>query len=489
MSPQRSLGRRGQAMVFILLTATFSFLMAGLAVDFLWAYVVKSRLVMAVDASALAAVRALGRGDIAMNRTVSLVFETNFPSDYMLAKGVNFTPPVVSTPEPGIRDVFLSGEAIAPTFFMRILGFNSLEVSASATASRRDVNMMLVLDRSASLHPDLANAWGDVQEAAIFFVEQFDDARDKLGVVTFGTGAHVDRALSTNFKSSVTSAINSQVVARSASTNSPQGLWLAYAELLRVSDPNPINAIVFFTDGQPSSYTASFAVSTTRNYSNNSIPYCNSSPKTAVIGALQDAASGAFYEVNGFWNPNADGPPVTTGYSSGYTYDHFVVSGCNSPNGVFTPWASDTEWLFDSGSCLPNSWTATYGSITRNFSITSGPYSVNQCSSYLKSTSTNWSQRTYRGEQVHNAAKNLTVNIAQAARQNTSLGEVRIYSIGLGGWGYPADAGFLRQVANDPQSPTFTTDEPQGIYVYAPSKLQLRAAFNTVASEIFRLIR
>lgn len=478
--------RRGQAMVFILLMATSMFLFAGLAVDFLWAYVIRARLVTSVDAAALAAVRALGRGDANMSRMVTLVFESNFPDDFMLAQDVSFNPPVITTPAAGIRDVVLSGAATAPTFFMRILGFNSIDVSAVATASRRDVNMMLVVDRSASLHPSRANAWGDVQQAAKFFVDQFDDSRDKVGLVSFGTGAKIDVPLGITFKTAINSAIDSQVVPFSAATNSPQGMWLAYSELLRLSDSNPVNAIVFFTDGQPSAYTASFNVRTTRNFSNNSIAYCGSSPKEAVIGALQSQTTGLFYETLGFWNPAAAGPPVTVRYSGANDYDYFVVSGCESPDNSFTHDGSNVELLFAAG-CLPNTWTASAGGISRTFAINTGPYTVNQCSSSLKETSTG--SRYTRGEQVHNAAKNLTVNIAAAARQNTTLGQVRVYSVGMGGWGAPADGDFMRLVSNAPLSSAFTTAEPQGIYVYAPSKLQLRAAFNTVASEIFRLIR
>lgn len=480
-------GRRGQAMVFILLMSTVMFLLAGLAVDFLWAYVIRARLVTSVDAAALAAVRALGRSSQDMNRAVTLTFESNFPTDYMLARSVQFNPPVVTSPSPGIRDVFFSGAATAPTFFMRILGFESIDVSASATASRRDVNLMLVIDRSASLHPSRADAWGDVQEAATFFVEQFDDSRDQVGLVSFGTGANVDVALGTGFETPIINAINSQIVPYSAATNSPHGLWLAYSELIRENDSNPINAIVFFTDGQPSAYTASFNVRTNRDYSNSSVPYCNSSPKEAVLGALQSTYSGQFYDALGFWEPDAGGPPATVRYSGGNDYDYFVVSGCDSPNGSFTHTASWVELLFDSSSCLPSTWTARASGINRTFSITTGPYSVNQCSSYMKQTSS--SSQYFRGEQIHNASKNLSVNIARAARQDMSLGQVRIYSVGMGGWGYPADADFLRLVSNDPQSSQFVTSEPQGLYVYAPTKSQLRTAFNTVASEIFRLIR
>jgi hypothetical protein len=478
--------RGGQVIFFIVLCSTFFFSLAGLATDFIWAYVIKQRLTTAVDAASLAAVRALGRGATDMNRIVGLVFDANFPEGFLLAKDIRYDAPNVTTPEPGIRNVELTGRATAPTFFMRIWGVDELEVRAGATASRRDVNLMLVLDRSASLHPMNADAWDDVQQAASYFVEQFDGSRDRLGLVTFGTSAAVDVPLGVNTKTAITSAIANQVVAASAATNSPEGLWLAYAEMLRVGDPYPINSIVFFTDGQPSGYTATFTVRTSPASGSNSAPYCNSSSKQAVIAALQSGSD--FYEISGFWNPAAS-TPVTTGSYFGMTYEHFIVPGCDNNQHNFAPYGTDAELIFNSSACLPTNWTATHGSISRTFSITNGPYTVNQCSSLLKSTSTNWSNRVYRGTQVHSASKNLTVNIANAARSELSLGEVRIYAIGLGGWGYPADADFLERVANDAESPYYDSSQPAGLYFYSPSPLQLTQAFNQVASEIFRLLR
>ena len=479
-------------MLIIVLLSSMFLSLAAMATDFVYAYVVKSRLVTAIDAAALGAVRNVGQGTARMNKAIELLFKANFPDDFMLTTGSAYNTPVVTTPSPGVRQIEISAEANLPTFFMRIAGYESLTLRASAKAARRDVNMMMVVDRSASLHPNNADAWDDVQSAVTFFTNQFDDARDKVGLVTFGTSANVDFAMGTNFQTAITNAINSQVVPNSASTNAPLGLWLGYGELLASADPNPLNVIVFFTDGQPSSYTASFPVRTAALGGNDYVPYCGSSPQEAVIGAYQ--SGGTFYDLAGFWEPQADGPPVSTGYNGGSTYDHFVRAGCDSPNNAFTPWASRTEWLFNPSACLPSSWTASYsppsgGSISRTFSITGGPYNVNQCHSWLKSTSTNWSQRTFRGSQVHNASKNLAIGIAETARQNTSLNEVRVYSIGLGGWGYPADAEFLQRVANDPSSPTYTKDEPTGVYAYAPTPMQLRQAFQSVANEIFRLVR
>jgi Flp pilus assembly protein TadG len=475
----------GQAILFVVMLSTFFFSLAGLATDFIWAYVIKQRLTTAVDAASLAAVRALGRGVSDMNRVVGMVFTSNFPDGYLLAKDVQYDAPAVTTPEPGVRNVVLGGTAKAPTFFMRIWGFNELRVEAGATASRRDVNLILVLDRSASLHPNNADAWDDVQQAATYFVEQFDDSRDRMGLVTFGTSAAVDIPLDFGKKTAITSSIANQVVAASAATNSPQGLWLAAAELLRVNDPYPINAVVFFTDGQPSAYTASFNVRTSSGGSS-STPYCSSSPKEAVIGALQSGAD--FYEITGFWNRSAT-TPVTTGTYFGTIYDHFVVSGCDNNASNFAPYAASSELIFATSGCLPTSWTATHSTLSRTFSIATGPYSVNQCSSLLKSTTTDWPSRNYRGTQVHNASKNLTVNIANGARAEPGLDEVRIYSIGLGGWGYPADADFLERVANDADSDYYDPNQPAGLYYYAPTPQQLQQAFNEVASELFRLLR
>ena len=474
----------GQAVVLIALCSTFFFSLAGLATDFIWAYVIKQRLTTAVDAASLSAARALGRGSVNMSRVVALVFDANFPNDFLLAKDIGFDGPVIAAPEPGMRTVWLEGRAKAPTFFMRIWGLEQLQVRSSATASRRDVNMILVLDRSASLHPSNANAWDDVQQAATFFVEQFDDTRDRLGLVTFGTSAAVDVALNTGTEAAVTSAIANQQVASSAATNSPEGLWLAYAEMRRVADPNPINAIVFFTDGQPSAYTARFNVRTSSGGSS-STPYCSSSSKEAVIAALQTGAD--FYEIIGFWRRDAT-TPVVLGSYFGSTYDHYIVSGCDNNQRTFAPYGNNVEEIFGSG-CLPTSWSATHGSISRSFSISTGPYSVNQCSSYLKSTSTSWSVRNYRGTQVHNASKNLSVNMADAARTDAALGGAYLYSIGLGGWGYPADADFLERIANDVDSPFYNPNQPAGLYFYAPTPSQLQQAFNQVASEIFRLLR
>jgi hypothetical protein len=112
----------------------------------------------------------------------------------------------------------------------------------------------------------------------------------------------------------------------------------------------------------------------------------------------------------------------------------------------------------------------------------------------LFSDSSNYNNSTFRGANVHNGAKNLSLNIAQVARQDASLGGVYVHAIGLGGYGFDADASFMKRMANDPSDSygvqiTAVETEPMGSYVYAPNLGELQAAFDKVRSEVMRLTR
>ncbi|MEZ5364433.1 MAG: pilus assembly protein TadG-related protein [Bryobacterales bacterium] len=112
----------GQTVILIAMLSTFLFSLAGLATDFVWAYVIKQRLTSAVDAASLSAVRALGRGSANMGRVIGMVFDANFPSGFMMARNISYVGPTITTPSAGVRSVWLEGRATAPTFFLRIWG-------------------------------------------------------------------------------------------------------------------------------------------------------------------------------------------------------------------------------------------------------------------------------------------------------------------------------------------------------------------------------
>ena len=59
-----------------------------------------------------------------------------------------------------------------------------LRDSGSQLASRRDVNLLLVLDRSSSMNN--SGSCDPMKAAAQTFVEQFANGRDRLGLLTYG---------------------------------------------------------------------------------------------------------------------------------------------------------------------------------------------------------------------------------------------------------------------------------------------------------------
>ena len=505
--------RRGQIMVFIVLALSFLFALAGLAVDMIFTYAVKVRLVTAVDSTALGVARALGRGvtqgdqTTEVLRTADMLFDANFPQQFMLtgntariSQGPTIAGPSVvangsvfendPSVQNGMREVRLTGEVMVPMFFFRMFGVEQLPVRAAAKAARRDVNISLVLDRSASMAN--AGAWEPLQDAAVFFLDQFDNTTDRLSIITYGSDAQVDLPLGTGFKTGDVgeNLIRGQVVPTSAGTNAPMGLWLGLAELLDNNDPNALNVIAFFTDGNPTGYTARFNVWTTAGGGR---PYCPGNAN--LTGALLTGGNteADVQQMYGIFEQYAPYPAVYAGTDVDYYLRHQPGNYLNRLCTNLTPWlGNEVEAMFNTGSCLPANWVPDYknpaGAGQRTFSTTAttdGPsFTINRCNAALFSTT---SSNSTKGRHVHRTAKTISLNIASDARNELNeIGGVIIYSIGLG----DVDPTFLRRVANDPASADFVAvGQSEGLYVFAPTAAQLQQAFQTVANEIFRLIQ
>jgi hypothetical protein len=503
-------------MVFIVLAMGLLFSLAGLAVDMIFTYAVKVRLVTAVDSTALGIARALGRGvtqsDQASEvlRTADMLFEANFPQQFMLTGNTAQISqgPTISGPnvvplgsvfendpsiQAGMRQVRLTAEVMVPMFFFRIFGVDSLPVRAAARAARQDVNVMLVLDRSSSMAA--ANAWAPLQNAAVFFLNQFDNNTDNLGIVSYGTNARVDLPVGTGFKTGQVgeNIINGQLVpANGAATNAPWGLWMGYAELLSLNNPAALNVMVFFTDGNPTAFTNRFPVqigAAANPRCNDTIDGLNDGIMEAAIltyGSTDDTVS----NIAGFVQPIAPYPAILPGY----TYDYYQVNGpaagvedklCSGLGAGHI--ADNVENLFTSG-CLPDTWQPTY----RNTPVTGPPrsysaeatadlgpsYGVDNCDAGGGSTT--------RGKYVHRTSKTLSINVVNDARDPTNeLGGVIVYAIGLGS----IDPVFLNRIANDADSPDHDATQSEGMFINAPTPAQLQQAFQQVANEIFRLIQ
>ena len=136
----------------------------GLAVDVGTIYMIRARLVAAVDAAALAAGRSVNltnsvpAATTAATNTADQFFAANFPNNYFNSIGTpTVTPSFTQTTDgngnpTGVLNIQVTASVAAPTYFMNIFNVSSITVSDTGTASRRGVVMVLVLDISSSMN-------------------------------------------------------------------------------------------------------------------------------------------------------------------------------------------------------------------------------------------------------------------------------------------------------------------------------------------------
>jgi len=357
--------------VMIMFTMMLPFLLiplVGLAIDATMLYSVKAKLQAAVDGGVLAAAQSLSAGlttaeqqsaaELAADEFISanmhaspvvgggfwgannlndvncttdahgdLVPTGNGATLYAAGYGTATTcMSVVQDPNNAQRNVSVVAGVKVPLLFMRILGFSSGVVSSRGTASRRDVVLEFVIDRSSSMTGTL----GVLIPAAQTFVEGFTAARDHLGLVVFGGSAIVAYPLSdwgqlppvtgpdTHFRDTPDTAQAPNMIDAigditiGTNTNTAEGLTLAYKELQKANLPGALNVIVLFTDGQPNGITANFNSSTgvgngTNNYGTagpvvNST-YCQNysvAPNAGLPGTVGKSMLGWFAQWGGY---------------------------------------------------------------------------------------------------------------------------------------------------------------------------------------------
>jgi Flp pilus assembly protein TadG len=415
----------------------------ALSIDVVYAFMVKAALVTAVDAAALAGARAIPYGQQAVTDAVHRTFDANLPANRLVVGQPTYAPnPPVITVESGTRSISLTGTARSPTFFLRLFGYtNGWEVKAIAKGGRRDINVMLVLDRSTSL----VDHFDDVQNASTFFVNQFDDTRDNVGLVSFGTNSRVERTPQTGFKAPLGTMIHNMRVISTTYTNLALGLYLGYNELRTLNGTLAQNVIVFFTDGLPTTMPGQFDVEVSTTHS----PRCASTPQDGVF-----IASGG---VTGIWRLQPTAP-----LGSWTSPEHTIISDCT---GLQSNGSNGTNLLTGG---FRNIWTPPFGPSTP-ISVYSA---VNPSVTLNGITESN----------ITAIGGNLFVNVAEKARLDPL--KIRILVIGLGNG---VNTNVLKRVAN--VSPYTVSGQEVGLYVYAPDSTGLMNAFRQVASSIAHLMQ
>ncbi len=530
VSRRRQRTESGVSLFLGIISLLFIIPLVGLSIDVGVLYVVKARLQASVDGASLAAARALVLGSTTAAQSTSAKqnavnwFYANFPTGnwgtyntIMDQSTVN----VFDDPNnPQVRNVTVSATTTAPTYFMKWLRFNSVVVSTSGNASRRDVVVMMVLDRSGSMSN--AGACDDMINAAKVFTGQFSAGRDRIGLVSFSDNVVLHSSPTTNFRTvlgytnnsgSAAGALDSITCAGGTST--AQAISLAYNELYRTNLPGALNVLMFETDGLPNTLTMNFwdSANTTAGIANTST--CkDANTKTMAAG--------------GFQTPQSL-PAWTDGYTLG-SGSYFS----NIPSGIVGAVSSDDPGGSDAFFLMLKFWrtdtTVNTDYLTTTNSAATGCYFLNSAYHHdaspndiawfpttdvwgnaLRPATNRYKSVTLSGGHVqvnwtnyHNAVLNATDNAAYRARTNSTI-PAYFFGIGLGGSSAnPPDYILMQRMANDSRGDSLHTppkydpcdqepgcitydNQPQGTFVYSSNASELGQAFLSISSQILRL--
>jgi Flp pilus assembly protein TadG len=440
-----------------LMTALVLVPMIGLAIDGTILYWTKAKLSAAVDAAALAAARSLSVGQTidaqrASAQSIGVQYlNANFPSGWM-GVTTQFSTANID-PEEGTnrtRTVAVSASATVPLYFMRILGHASATVSASGQSSRRDLNLIMVLDRSGSM--STSHSCAPMVTAAKNFMNNFSENRDTLGLITFQTAAAYpyDVAPSSVFKSAITAKLNQLIC--SGNTSSAQALIFAYNQIHSIDQQGALNVIVFFTDGIPNGVVANYPPTTTT--------HCTITNNSVGLGLLSD--SGGLYRVDQYVDTNRSNTALVQNTSCA-----FWTRASNV--------AQDVQYI-PSVDYYGNSTSSN----TTHYTDAPSDY-YNQTAQTSKLTTTGRDNASINA--TYDAARRIRKDLIDPTKQYKTV----IYSIGLG-----LDAAgtkLIKAVANDPSSSYYDSTQTVGEFVAASDANGLNAAFQKIASEVLRLAR
>ncbi len=478
---------KGFTLTYMAVVLTGLCLFTGLAVDSGRGYVVKAQLTKAVDGAALAAARALNSGD--PRAEAVRVFRANFPPGYMgtktspdptaAANFFNMTTDIVNAR----NIVTVQAEAHLPTTFMRLGNFQELQVNSLGEATRRMVDLSLVIDVSSSI----GWRWPYVRDAARTFVNSFAASSDRVSLIFFHNGGQVidQMPASRGFnKTAVMSHIPNGLPG--GSTAMVQGLFRGWDELRTVSNgqQSSLRVIVLFTDG-----------------CSNSVPgiYPESAPGVARgLRTWDFPDNGADPDAQTHANPRIEGLYDTVSGTAAPGVGNTPTTGCGCvPAGAWccgytlpeAPWMPTQAYVSNARS----------SGMTNTFPLMTNALTVNGVSQMTKRpmTGTTGPGGRYPAKitNINSAARNLVEIVANAARSDaTGAYPIRIYAIGMGeivvyNLGTIQEPGhdILKRVANDKTSPDFNNAQLEGKYYFAQTEADVGPAFQALQSQIIRL--
>jgi Flp pilus assembly protein TadG len=524
--------RRGSILIMTMLALpVFIAPLVGLGIDATLCYIVQTELAAAVDGAALGAGRLLSTNanasDIA-NEFLNANFrvgQAGFWGSYNLT-------PTITVQNGTTKSVTVNATVTIPLIFMRLIRQNTAVVSATATATRRDARVELVIDRSGSMNTsDGAGSTviADLVTYAQSFTQQFTNGYDEMGFVAFSGSGVVGYPTSpwpsplayngaggpdTSFNDLTTNDMVHQIsrVTAGGGTGMGDALALAYVEIQKAhvrdlaatGKDTKLSTVVLFTDGVPS------ATSVYLNRNSNSViaggSGCTHQTDTVsptnpmyayvVITGSPPYTSQSVYTTGGMIKQLASLDPGATHTSVWYMSNPSgddVLPSPTSPESGCASWNGTTNL-----NAIPSSDKYGYslnpnGNGYKLSSIVNGgaasAYNGTAFSTTSPSNAYQWGLAGW--SQVDNVAEAIRSDSNYVTRGDATPMAITIFTVGYTGNG-GTDQGLLSKVANV-KGCTFNTyscyvnTEQSGLYVQASDKTQLANAFSTIATAILRL--
>jgi Flp pilus assembly protein TadG len=511
MKLRKKEGQRGIAVIATTIMLVMLIPFTGLAIDVTLLYVDKAKLQGAVDGAALAGAESLARGTSDAAQIANAVSAAaqyiylNYPNNFFFTNTVTVTQDatgqtgdiLVNETVANQRTVTATAHANIPTMFMKWLNFSSNTINAAATVTRRDVNIVVVMDRSGSLQ--VSNSCLAVQQAAVNFVNKFSNGSDNLGLVTFAASTHNDFPIANNFLGASatlpapTATIPQLItgITCQSSTSSAMALWYGYDQLVGLNQPAALNVLLFFTDGKPTGVNVNMPIAASSTCTNAHASGTNGVPYKYINGLYntftnQDTFFGISDPYNvGNLNPS-DGGQTTDG-SSGANCQFMGGIGGNNYGGNQQN-TSDflgvaTADVF--GDHMVNGYGGNGAYLTPVTTVVSGG-----------NTFIDLSNTTNADYMAENAADYAAQAIRAGATETgplthvgSSLSGVLIYTIGLGNAPYPLSVPLLERISNTTNSTIYNSSEATGVFVLAPTSADINSAFATIAAQILRIAK
>ncbi|WP_028571498.1 vWA domain-containing protein [Desulfonatronum lacustre] len=417
-------------------------------------YLVRSELSKAADSAALSAAANISNPYVAPE-----VIAEDFGYE-------NFSPGFLGTPLSGSEAVIFTGtrepfnrvrvvgQVSAQATLSRLFGMDVTAISSEGVAQKKEVEIMVVLDRSGSMS---GTPMTNLKSAARSFVDFFEDTQDtdRMGLVSFATSVTVNRPMGTNYVTAMNTAItNLQAV---GATNIEDAVTRSGAQFADQSgipgDQRVEQFMVFFSDGNPTAFRGTFrhnnivhdAVGVvTSNCRPNETPVVhtqlgNHSVETWLSIDPRDTGDGL---------RTAATPLTSCGYTSGWWW-----------NQTFTRYLN-TKWEIFEERPIPRP--------------NASPYPAAQCAKWSSPYDDNQPDSNYfsrMARHICNVARTKSLDNIQVLKDRN----IKIYAIGLGN----VDEGFLEAISS---GPSFT--------YYTPNSSDLEAIFQEVARQIkLRLIQ